>query len=105
MITCEYCKQSFKRESTAAVHMCEKKRRWMQKDMPETIAGFTAFDLFFRLSMQSKPKVFAEFVDSPYYSSFVNFGSYCLNCSWAIASIMRFETSVDLYSVRLFYFK
>ena len=79
MITCEYCKQSFKRESTAAVHMCEKKRRWMQKDMPETIAGFTAFDLFFRLSMQSKPKVFAEFVDSPYYSSFVNFGSYCLN--------------------------
>jgi hypothetical protein len=79
MIKCEYCGKSFKRETSAAVHMCEKKRRWMQKDYPETIAGFTAYDLFYRLGMQSKPKNYQEFVDSQYYSAFVKFGSYCIN--------------------------
>jgi hypothetical protein len=79
MITCEYCKQEFKTERTAAVHMCDKKRRWMQKDMPEAIAGFEAFDLFYRLGMQSKPKTFDDFVNSQYYSAFVKFGGYCIN--------------------------
>lgn len=79
MITCEYCKQTFKTERTAAVHMCDKKRRWMQKSMPESIAGFDAFDLFYRLGMQSKPKTFDDFVNSQYYSAFVKFGSYCIN--------------------------
>ena len=79
MITCEYCKQSFKTERTAAVHMCDKKRRWMQKDMPESFAGFESFDLFYRLGMQSKPKTFDDFVNSQYYSAFIKFGSYCIN--------------------------
>ena len=79
MITCEYCKQTFKTERTATVHMCDKKRRWLQKDMPESLAGFEAFDLFYRLGMQSKPKTFDEFVNSQYYSSFVKYGSYCIN--------------------------
>lgn len=79
MICCEYCKQTFKSERTAAVHMCDKKRRWLQKSMPESIAGFAAFDLFYRLGMQSKPKTFDEFVNSQYYSAFVKFGSYCIN--------------------------
>ena len=79
MIKCEYCGQTFKRESTAVVHMCEKKRRWMSKDYPETRSGFLAFDLFYRLGMQSKPKEYKDFVDSQYFSAFVKFGSYCLN--------------------------
>ena len=79
MITCEYCKQTFKTERTATVHMCDKKRRWMQKDMPESMAGFEAFDLFYRLGMQSKPKTFEDFANSQYYSSFVKYGSYCIN--------------------------
>ena len=29
---CEYCKKVFKRESTLAVHMCERKRRYMAKE-------------------------------------------------------------------------
>jgi hypothetical protein len=76
---CEYCGREFKREASLASHMCEKKRRWINKDMPETIAGFSAFDLFYRLGMQSKPKDYASFVDSQYFSAFVKFGSYCIN--------------------------
>ena len=46
---CEYCGKDFKRESTLLAHTCEKKRRWLAKEFPETIAGFAAFDLFYRL--------------------------------------------------------
>jgi hypothetical protein len=79
MIKCEYCGRDFKQEARAATHMCEKKRRWLQKDFPETIAGFAAFDLFYRLGMQSKPKEYKDFAESQYYSAFVKFGSYCIN--------------------------
>tara|TARA_R110000868_G_scaffold11280_2_gene55171 strand:+ start:6406 stop:7059 length:654 start_codon:yes stop_codon:yes gene_type:complete len=76
---CDYCGKVFKRESTLMSHICEKKRRWLQKDFPETRAGFVAFDLFYRLGMQSKPKEYKHFVDSQYFSAFVKFGSYCIN--------------------------
>lgn len=79
MIKCEYCEKTFKRESTLIAHTCEKKRRWLSKEYPETIAGFNAFDLFYRLGMQSKPKDYKSFVDSQYFSAFVKFGSYCIN--------------------------
>lgn len=76
---CEYCGKDFKRESTLLAHICEKKRRWIAKDFPETIAGFVAFDLFYRLSMQHKPKEYRDFVDSQFFSAFVKYGSYCIN--------------------------
>lgn len=76
---CEYCGKTFKRESTLIAHTCEKKRRWLSKEYPETIAGFTAFDLFYRLSMQHKPKEYKDFVDSQFFSAFVKYGSYCIN--------------------------
>jgi len=78
---CDYCGKIFKRESTLMSHICEKKRRWLQKDFPETVAGFLAYDLFYRLGMQSKPKDYKSFVDSQYFSAFVKFGSYCLNAN------------------------
>jgi len=76
---CEYCGKDFKRESTLLAHTCEKKRRWLAKEFPETIAGFAAFDLFYRLSMQHKPKEYKDFVDSQFFSAFVKYGSYCIN--------------------------
>lgn len=76
---CDYCGKVFKRESTLMSHICEKKRRWLQKDFPETLSGFGAYDLFYRLGMQSKPKTYQEFVDSQYFSAFVKYGSYCIN--------------------------
>lgn len=79
MIVCEYCKKSFKRESTAQSHACEAKRRWEQRNLPEVVVGFTSFDLFYRLSLGSKPKSYDDFVSSQYYTAFVKYGSYCIN--------------------------
>ena len=76
---CEYCNKSFKREGTMLAHSCEKKRRWQQKDDKEILAGFSAFDLFYRISMGSKGKDYKSFVDSQYYTAFTKYGNWCYN--------------------------
>ena len=40
---CEYCKTGYTREKTLAVHMCEKKRRALQKDEKRVRFGMYAF--------------------------------------------------------------
>ena len=44
--TCEYCGSSFTKEKTLSVHMCEKKRRRLQKDEKRVQTGYYAFKTF-----------------------------------------------------------
>ena len=68
------------KESTLAVHMCEKKRRWLQKDEKRVRHGFYAFQRFYKLSAgNKKEKTYEDFVGSPYYNAFVKFGSFISN--------------------------
>jgi hypothetical protein len=68
------------KESTLAVHMCEKKRRWLQKDEKRVRLGLYAFQRFYKLSAGAKKeKTYTEFVDSQYYNAFVKFGSFLNN--------------------------
>jgi hypothetical protein len=68
------------KESTLAVHMCEKKRRWLQKDEKRVRYGLYAFQRFYKLSAGAKKeKTYADFVDSQYYNAFVKFGSFLNN--------------------------
>jgi hypothetical protein len=77
---CEYCKQGYMKESTLAVHMCEKKRRCLQKDEKRVRYGFYAFQRFYRLSAGAKKeKTYEDFIGSPYYNAFVKFGSFLSN--------------------------
>ena len=77
---CEYCKNSFKRESTLATHMCPKKKRHMQKDDANVRIGFRAFQLFYKIGTNSKKtKTYDDFADSQYYAAFVRFGSYAID--------------------------
>jgi len=76
---CEYCKKSFQREGTLMAHSCEKKRRWQAKDNQDVLVGFSSYDLFYRIEMQSKPREYKDFVDSQYYTAFVKYGNYCIN--------------------------
>ena len=78
--TCEYCKKSYSRESTLAVHMCEPKRRWFQKDEKRVTLGFYAFQRFYQLSAgNKKDKTYEEFAKSNFYKAFVKFGSFINN--------------------------
>jgi hypothetical protein len=68
------------KESTLVVHMCEKKRRWLQKDEKRVRLGLYAFQRFYKLSAGAKKdKTYADFVDSQYYNAFVKFGSFLNN--------------------------
>ena len=51
---CGFCKKSFKKESTLAVHVCEKKRRHMVRDNKDAQLGFRTYQLFYKVGTNSK---------------------------------------------------
>lgn len=77
---CNHCGKSFMRQKTLYAHMCEPKRRAMQKNEKRVQAGFMAFNRFWTLSQGGKKeKNYEEFCASPYYNAFVKFGSFINN--------------------------
>ena len=77
---CEYCGSGYVRESTLMAHLCEKKRRALQKDEKRVRLGFYAFNQFYKLSAGAKKdKTYEEFCKSQYYNAFVKFGSFISN--------------------------
>ena len=77
---CEYCGKSYVKESTLIAHVCEPKRRWLQKDDKPTQVGFYAFQRFYKLSAgHKKDKTYEDFVKSSFYNAFVKFGSFINN--------------------------
>ena len=62
------------------MHVCEPKRRWLQKDEKRVQVGFYAFQRFYKLSAgHKKDKTYEEFVKSSFYNAFVKFGSFVNN--------------------------
>jgi hypothetical protein len=77
---CEYCGNGYTREKTLAVHMCQPKRRALQKNEKRVQLGMYAFNQFYKLSAGSKKnKTYEDFCKSPYYNAFVKFGSFVSN--------------------------
>ena len=77
---CVHCKKSFMQERTLVSHMCERKRRALQKDEKRVRAGYMAFNRFWQLTQNAKVlKTYDNFADSSYYNAFVKFGSFINN--------------------------
>jgi len=77
---CDYCNTGYTREKTLLAHMCEPKRRWLQKDEKRVTLGFYAFQRFYKLSAGHKnEKTYEDFVKSSFYNAFVKFGSFVNN--------------------------
>jgi len=77
---CEYCGSGYTREKTLAVHMCQPKRRFLQRKEKRVQLGLIAFNKFYKLSAGSKKdKTHDDFDKSPYYNAFVKFGSFVSN--------------------------
>ena len=74
---CEYCNNTFKRESTMAVHMCERKRRYMSKDDKEVQLAYRSYQLFYRIGTNAKSE--KSFASSQYYTAFVKYARYCID--------------------------
>lgn len=77
---CVHCGKGFMKERTLISHLCERKRRAMQRDEKRVQAGFMAFNRFWQLTQGAKkPKTYEEFCESSYYNAFVKFGSFVNN--------------------------
>jgi hypothetical protein len=80
MYECRYCKKSFVKETSLAVHMCEPKRRFQEQNERGVQLGLHAYLRFYELTQGSaKLKSFDDFATSPYYRAFVKFGRYCVD--------------------------
>jgi hypothetical protein len=83
-------------------HVCESKRRWLQKDLQGNRIGFQAWLQFYKKNSTSKKqKTYEEFIKSAYYTAFVKFGNHCvsinaLNISryaeWLVKNQVRIDT-------------
>lgn len=77
---CVHCNKSFMQEKTLVAHMCEQKRRVLQKDEKRVQMGFFAYNRFYQLTQNAKKqKSYSEFCKSAYYNAFVKFGSFINN--------------------------
>jgi hypothetical protein len=77
---CRYCKKSFVREGSLAVHVCEQKKRYQSQTETGVQIGLNAYLLFYEMSQgPARTKTFDDFVASPYYRAFVKFGQYCVS--------------------------
>jgi len=77
---CRYCKRSFAKETSLAVHMCEPKRRFQDQTERGVQLGLQAYLRFYEITQGSaKLKTFEDFAASPYYRAFVKFGRYCVD--------------------------
>ncbi|MDA8882936.1 hypothetical protein N9I00_00855 [bacterium] len=78
---CQYCKKSFKKEKTLSVHLCEPKRRWLNKDAKYVRLGHIAYNQFYKLTqgIKTKEKSYEEFSKSNYYTAFTKFGRHILD--------------------------
>lgn len=68
------------KDRTLISHMCEGKRRALQKDEKRVQTGMIAFNQFYKLTQFAKKnKTYEEFCKSSYYNAFVKFGSFINN--------------------------
>jgi len=68
------------KEKTLVAHMCEQKRRALQREEKRVQAGYMAYNRFYQLTQNAtKIKSYDDFCTSSYYNAFVKFGSFVNN--------------------------
>lgn len=98
---CQYCEKTFRRESSLAVHLCEPKRRYQERDEVGVQLGLRAYLRFYEITQGSaRLKTFDDFAGSPYYRAFVKFGRYCVairavNTARFIEWVVRQNKKID----------
>lgn len=77
---CRFCGKAFTRERTLSSHMCERKRRWMNKDESASRIAFSVWLDFMKYVSPNtkKEKTIDDFIKSTDYIGFVKFANYLI---------------------------
>lgn len=98
---CEHCGRTFQRDNSLAKHLCEQKRRWLDRERPANRIALAAWQQYYRTCHPNKRNLdYASFQKSAYYSAFVKFGGYCVdiravNPSAYVSHLIRARTPLD----------
>ena len=77
---CTYCGKVFTRARTLQVHMCEPKRRHLQRNEKWVQNAFIVFQRFYQIHQHGqKEKTYDDFCRSAYYNAFVKFGRFMMH--------------------------
>ena len=100
---CEFCEREFLRESTILKHLCETKRRWIDRDKHGNRIGYNSWIQFHNKTSNKKKKDYIDFTKSAYYTAFVKFGNYCvdaqvINVSRYIDWLLKNQISIDTWN-------
>lgn len=79
-LRCDHCHRVFVRASSFERHICEQKRRWMDRDRPSNRIAYNAWIKFYKIIQPSKRTTeYKDYVNSAYYVGFLKFGTYCVD--------------------------
>lgn len=98
---CDFCNRHFTREHTLVAHLCEPKRRHLQRDDKAVQIGFMAYQQFWLRSMHRKmPPDYVKFAKSTMYLAFVRFGRrvielHAINPMGFVEFLLRNQTKID----------
>lgn len=80
MFECQYCQKKFKGEKTLMVHVCEPKRRYMNKNEKYSRLAFYALNRFYEMTQAVGKQIeFDMFAKSKFYLGFTKFGKHIIN--------------------------
>ena len=103
-LNCEHCERVFQRETTLLRHMCEPKRRWLDRERPGNRIAYNSWVQYYRTCHPNKKNLdYVVFSKSSYYIAFVKFGNYCvdvrvLNPSAYVNWLIRNRTPLDSWA-------
>lgn len=77
---CQFCKAEYSRESSLIAHLCEKKRRWFNRDEKYVKLGLFSYQKFYQIQFKGrKVPDYENFMNSQHYIAFTKFGRYILD--------------------------
>lgn len=77
-LVCDFCSKQFKTSTGLLNHMCEKKRRHIERDDKHVKFGFMAYRHYIHKTnrLNNRQPSYEEFANSSLYKEFVEFGRY-----------------------------
>lgn len=77
---CEFCSSAFARESTLMSHVCEQRRRHLDRNEQNVKLGFWVYQRFYKRNYRNiRERTFEDFRKSSVYLAFCKFGRYLLD--------------------------